>query len=221
MAPKNKNAKLAGRETKESLAESDKPKKGSFRERALKAAKEAGIDVEKVKPEEKQPLLPGMPEQPPAPTILNGMMLFNFKSHAYKRDEYKNRVIVFTFIAPVTPEHQPFLPKQVNRCLMFLNSKMAGCVSDIYMTDQTLDVSLAPDDEEGKLPHIHLSCVPVISAEVKIVEEKGASGSKNTITRFTFKVQVAQDDEKYRSFADKHYDEKVWISLEDTQGTLE
>jgi len=203
---------------------------GKFAERATKAAKDAGLKVEKPKSmtmadqeaaiEEahgKQALLPDVGENPIPPATVRGeLMLANYVRPVFGQDE-ESRFVDLEFSFALTPDHKPLMPGSVNDSWRFLERHTADGtkVMNIDIEPQTVDIHLAADDKEVAL---HLSGVPVTRASLAIVEETG-KGATTKKTRFSFRLR-SELTKAVIAFATSQYGNQVWLAMSETQGRL-
>ena len=217
-----KKQNLVGRET----AADVKPRGKSFRERTLAEAEKQGVatsespnksmtaDEQMEALREVQGTLPGVEPDLPQMVVVDGKMVCTMNRPTYGKDD-GGKFVELEFSFPLEQAHRPHLPKQVIKSWGFIDTKNADFVGKMRLSDQTINVYFVSDQVR---PSLHLSCVPISSAALGIVQKRG-EGTTEKAMRFIFRAKCQVIDEICK-FADSNYGQKVWIEMDDTQGQL-
>jgi hypothetical protein len=202
---------------------------GKFKDRLTKAAKDAGLPLEKpasmtIKDQEEKiveahgqaALLPPT-DNPIKPSAVRGrIMMANFVKPVYSMQKDERRVgLEFSF--PLTADHDHILPCAVVEAWEFIQKRggKKHQLDDDDIPEQTIDIRFVPDDDV----ELHLTAVPITKATLTIVEEKG-KGASLTVIRFSFRV-LCEVTKNVCTFADNNFGNVVWIEMGDAQGELE
>ena len=206
---------LVGRETKESVKESVVGRK--YGKRLVDEAKRQGLDpvADFENPVKREPEQTALIESPLPPSVVRGKkILANYVRPHYLLSE-DQRVIELEFSFALTDEHKKVIPPIVRREWEHLSSNSSQKIMGIQIEPQTIELFMAPDME----PELHLTGVSVVKAALALIEESG-SGAVKKITRFSFRAVVPADETTYWPFVNGQYGQEVWLSIEQTQGSL-